>query len=121
MKKRVAVIGAGPSGLAQLRAFQSAAQKGAEIPEVVCFEKQDNWGGLWNYSWRTGLDEFGEFLEQGFCLGRLTGIRVKSHQQGALDHFWFLSDFEHPQEAVALGRAFRYGNFGGIGGQGGRL
>jgi hypothetical protein len=61
------------------------------------------------------LDEFGEFLEQGFCLGRLTGIRVKSHQQGALDHFWFLSDFEHPQEAVALGRAFRYGNFGGIG------
>jgi trimethylamine monooxygenase len=60
MKKRVAVIGAGPSGLAQLRAFQSAAQKGAEIPEVVCFEKQDNWGGLWNYSWRTGVDEYGE-------------------------------------------------------------
>ena len=60
MKKRVAVIGAGPSGLAQLRAFQSAAQAGADIPEVVCFEKQDNWGGLWNYSWRTGLDEYGE-------------------------------------------------------------
>ncbi|WP_138464312.1 NAD(P)-binding domain-containing protein [Poseidonocella sp. HB161398] len=60
MKKRVAVIGAGPSGLAQLRAFQSAAQKGAEIPEIVCFEKQSNWGGLWNYSWRTGVDEHGE-------------------------------------------------------------
>ncbi len=60
MGKRVAVIGAGPSGLAQLRAFQSAAQKGAEIPEVVCFEKQSNWGGLWNYTWRTGLDENGE-------------------------------------------------------------
>ncbi|MEQ8666709.1 MAG: NAD(P)/FAD-dependent oxidoreductase [Rhodospirillales bacterium] len=57
---RVAIVGAGPSGLAQLRAFQSAAQKGAEIPEIVCFEKQDNWGGLWNYTWRTGLDEFGE-------------------------------------------------------------
>ena len=57
---RVAVIGAGPSGLAQLRAFQSAARKGAKIPEVVCFEKQDDWGGLWNYTWRTGLDEFGE-------------------------------------------------------------
>jgi trimethylamine monooxygenase len=57
---RVAVIGAGPSGLAQLRAFQSAAQKGAEIPEVVCFEKQADWGGLWNYTWRTGLDEYGE-------------------------------------------------------------
>ncbi|MBW6418491.1 NAD(P)-binding domain-containing protein [Celeribacter sp. PS-C1] len=60
MTKRVAVIGAGPSGLAQLRAFQSAAQKGAEIPEVVCFEKQSNWGGLWNYTWRTGVDENGE-------------------------------------------------------------
>ncbi|WP_108258286.1 NAD(P)-binding domain-containing protein [Mangrovicoccus ximenensis] len=60
MKKRVAVIGAGPSGLAQLRAFQSAAQKGAEIPEIVCFEKQSNWGGLWNYTWRTGTDEHGE-------------------------------------------------------------
>ncbi len=60
MTKRVAVIGAGPSGLAQLRAFQSAASKGAEIPEVVCFEKQDDWGGLWNYTWRTGVDEFGE-------------------------------------------------------------
>ncbi len=60
MRKRVAVIGAGPSGLAQLRAFQSAQEKGAEIPEIVCFEKQDDWGGLWNYTWRTGLDEYGE-------------------------------------------------------------
>lgn len=57
---RVAVIGAGPSGLAQLRAFQSAAQKGEAIPEIVCFEKQSDWGGLWNYTWRTGLDEHGE-------------------------------------------------------------
>jgi trimethylamine monooxygenase len=60
MTKRVAIIGAGPSGLAQMRAFQSAAAKGAEIPEIVCFEKQSNWGGLWNYTWRTGLDQYGE-------------------------------------------------------------
>ncbi len=60
MSKRVAVIGAGPSGLAQLRAFQSAKEKGADIPDIVCFEKQDNWGGLWNYTWRTGLDQYGE-------------------------------------------------------------
>ena len=60
MSKRVAIIGAGPSGLAQLRAFQSAKQNGEEIPEVVCYEKQDNWGGLWNYTWRTGLDQYGE-------------------------------------------------------------
>ncbi len=60
MTKRVAIIGAGPSGLAQLRAFQSAKEKGAEIPEIVCFEKQANWGGLWNYTWRTGVDQYGE-------------------------------------------------------------
>ncbi|PMR72982.1 NAD(P)-binding domain-containing protein [Billgrantia endophytica] len=60
MTKRVAIIGAGPSGLAQLRAFQSARAKGAEIPELVCYEKQADWGGLWNYTWRTGLDENGE-------------------------------------------------------------
>jgi len=60
MSKRVAIIGAGPSGLAQLRAFQSDQAKGADIPEVVCFEKQSDWGGLWRYDWRTGLDAKGE-------------------------------------------------------------
>jgi trimethylamine monooxygenase len=60
MTKRVAIIGAGPSGLAQLRAFQSAQANGEAIPEIVCFEKQSDWGGLWNYTWRTGLDEHGE-------------------------------------------------------------
>lgn len=60
MKKRVAIIGAGPCGLAQLRAFQSAGEAGADIPELVCFEKQADWGGMWNYTWRTGLDEHGE-------------------------------------------------------------
>lgn len=60
MVSRVAVIGAGPSGLAQLHAFERAREEGAEIPELVCFEKQRDWGGLWNYTWRTGLDDFGD-------------------------------------------------------------
>ena len=60
MTKRIAVLGAGPSGLAQLRAFQSAKENGEEIPEIVCYEKQSDWGGLWNYTWRTGLDQYGE-------------------------------------------------------------
>ena len=60
MSTRVAVIGAGPSGLAQLRAFKSAQDKGADIPEIVCYERQDDWGGIWNYTWRTGTDEYGE-------------------------------------------------------------
>ncbi|BAU44594.1 NAD(P)/FAD-dependent oxidoreductase [Leptolyngbya sp. O-77] len=60
MTPRVAIIGAGPCGLSQLQAFEQARLKGADIPEIVCFEKQSNWGGLWNYTWRTGLDEYGE-------------------------------------------------------------
>ena len=57
---KVAIIGSGPNGLSILRAFQQAEKKGNNIPEVVCFEKQDDWGGLWNYSWRTGSDQFGD-------------------------------------------------------------
>lgn len=59
-KQRVAIIGSGPSGMAQLLAFQSAALKSTDIPDIVCFEKQSDWGGLWQYTWRTGLDEHAE-------------------------------------------------------------
>ena len=58
---RVAVIGAGPCGLAQLHSFAGDSGAGSpSAPEVVCYEKQSDWGGLWNYDWRTGLDEHGE-------------------------------------------------------------
>jgi trimethylamine monooxygenase len=62
---RVAVIGAGPSGLAALRAFRSAVNKSQNDDsfdklQIVCFEKQGDWGGIWNYTDMTGLDEYGE-------------------------------------------------------------
>lgn len=60
MTFRVAILGAGPSGLAQLRAFEAARCDDAESPEIVCYEKQSDWGGMWNYTWRTGLDLHGE-------------------------------------------------------------
>ena len=63
-KARVAICGAGPSGLSQLHAFESVRQSGVDIPEVVCFEKQNDLGGHWNYTWRTGLDEYGESVHQ---------------------------------------------------------
>lgn len=59
--KKIAILGAGPSGLAQLRAFEAARKAGAtDLPEIVCFEKQNDIGGMWNYTWRTGLDKNGE-------------------------------------------------------------
>ena len=58
-KQKVCIIGAGPSGISSLVSFYKEREKGNVIPEIDCFEKQDNWGGLWNYTWRTGLDENG--------------------------------------------------------------
>ena len=58
--KKVCIIGAGPSGTAALRAFATSAKKGEDIPQITCLEKQNDLGGLWNYSWRTGLAAKGE-------------------------------------------------------------
>jgi len=55
---RVAIIGAGPSGLSLLNALKKLDHE----MEVVCYEKQDRAGGLWNYTWRTGTDKHGEPL-----------------------------------------------------------
>jgi len=55
---KVAIIGAGPCGLSALRSFEQAEKNGEKIPEIVCFDKQEDWGGLWNYSWRTGSDQY---------------------------------------------------------------
>ena len=52
--KRVCVIGAGPSGMSAVYQFKQLEMKGQEIPEIVCFDKQSDWGGLWKYSWQTG-------------------------------------------------------------------
>jgi len=52
--KRVCVIGAGPSGMSVLYHFNKLRKQDKDIPEVVCFEKQSNWGGLWKYSEETG-------------------------------------------------------------------
>merc|ERR1712086_483469 len=64
-QQRVCVIGGGPSGTAVLRSFKSAADNGAEIPEIVCFEKQSAIGGQWNYNHRVGLDEHNEPVHSG--------------------------------------------------------
>ena len=59
---KIAIIGSGPCGLAKLRSFQQAQIKGSKIPKIICFEKQLDWGGLWNYSWRTGTEQYGDSI-----------------------------------------------------------
>jgi len=60
MVGKVCIIGAGPCGMNLLWYFAKKKREGEQVPEIVCFEKQGDVGGLWNYTWRTGLDEFGE-------------------------------------------------------------
>jgi len=93
MTKRVCIIGAGPSGLAQLRAFQSAADQGTKMPEVVCLEKQSDWGGLWNYTWRTGVDEAGDP-----CHGSMYRYLWSNGPKEALEFadYTFEEHFDHP-------------------------
>jgi trimethylamine monooxygenase len=57
-KLRIAIIGAGPSGLSQLFAFKQAEQE--QKVELICFERQSDWGGLWLYTSQTGVDNHGE-------------------------------------------------------------
>jgi len=56
----VCVIGAGPCGMEVMMHFEKMRKKGQVIPQVVCYEKARDVGGMWNYNWRTGVDEFGE-------------------------------------------------------------
>ena len=58
--KKVCLIGAGPSGMSVLCWLGKLKREGREVPDIVCYEKQGDWGGLWNYSWRTGTDQYGE-------------------------------------------------------------
>ena len=56
--RRICVIGAGPSGLSTLYHFADME----DMPEVVCYEKQKTWMGLWNVTWKTGVCFFFFFV-----------------------------------------------------------
>jgi len=46
-----------------MKAFSEAFQEDKLLGlsfQIVCFEKQSDWGGMWNYTWRTGVDEYGD-------------------------------------------------------------
>ena len=60
--KKVCIIGGGPSGLAVINSFCEFLKKGEKIPEIICYEKQSNWMGQWNFTYKTGVDEYGETI-----------------------------------------------------------
>jgi trimethylamine monooxygenase len=54
--KKVLVIGGGPAGLSTLKALEQLKPQ----VQVDCFEKQNDWSGQWNNTWRVGVDQYGE-------------------------------------------------------------
>ena len=59
-QKRLAIIGCGPSAISTLITLVKAEQQQQQnIPEIVCFEKQESMGGQWIYTWRTDVDKYG--------------------------------------------------------------
>ena len=63
--KRLCIIGAGMSGLSVLIRLRqkgllvedleiNSSSKLSEKIDVVCYDRHRQFGGLWNYNWRTG-------------------------------------------------------------------
>jgi trimethylamine monooxygenase len=55
-KKRICIIGAGPGGMTALYHLKLlVGDLVGDSIDVKCYEKQATWGGMWNYTWRTGI------------------------------------------------------------------
>lgn len=97
--KSVAVIGAGPSGLACLHALKNLKRR------VVCFEKQSTIGGLWNYDHHTGIGPYGEPVH-GSMYQNLWSNGPKECLEFAdysfLKHFGVVKLSSYPPRAVIL-------------------
>ena len=53
LKARICVVGCGPSGTSVL--YHYSRIPAAKRPDIVCYEKQTTWHGLWNVTWKTGM------------------------------------------------------------------
>ena len=82
--ERVCLIGSGPSGMAFLYHLEKLRQEGKAVPEVVCYEKAADWGGLWNYDWRTGMKKDTKILDLNWDKTRGS----PTHNLGKV--FWFI-------------------------------
>ena len=111
MKRRVAIIGAGPCGLSQLHAFVSLdSAEFAEI-ELICFEKQSSWGGQWNDAGTTSNFTYGEYSHSGMYKNLVSNGPKECLEYGDysfVKHFGRTTPSYPPREALAdyvMGRA----------------
>ena len=111
---RVAVIGSGPCGMAALAAFSDAERNGFKVPEIVCFEKQKQISGMWNYTWKVGIDEVGENVHSSMYRHMWSNIPKECLEMANYtfdEHFQKRIPSYLPREVVRdylLGRAKKY-------------
>jgi trimethylamine monooxygenase len=89
-KKRVCVIGTGPGGMSVNVAFKKAKDAGLDDFDVVFYEKQETYGGLWNYTWRTGVDSNGEAIHNTMYQGLYINAPKENYEYPYytfMDHF----------------------------------
>ena len=67
--------------------FSHLAREGRDVPEVTCYEKQGDWGGLWNYSWRTGTDQYGEMVH-GSMYRSVPPLTLLTMTDGLYRYLW---------------------------------
>ena len=93
MTKAVLVIGAGPSGMAQVNALVGAADM-----EVRCFEMNSEIGGLWTWT-----DEVGDCHGSMYRYHQTNGLNefLELEEYSFLEHFGHLIT-SYPPRAVML-------------------
>ena len=88
LKKRVAVVGAGPSGIASVKEFASAGQ------DVTCFEAADSLGGLFARCYdravltsSAAITAFSDFPPDPIDHRHFTKDEYKTYLEKYVDHF----------------------------------
>jgi len=68
------VIGAGPSGCGVLMAFKNLPEEEFKNYKIDAFECQAEFGGMWNYTWKTGVDAKGNAVHGSMYQGLWTNV-----------------------------------------------
>jgi hypothetical protein len=68
---------------APLHVFKAARDASADLPGIVCYEKQSDWGGLWNDTWRTSLDAYSavHWVDHNEAIGKTAHFRDGSSKK----------------------------------------
>ncbi|PRD27213.1 UNVERIFIED_CONTAM: Dimethylaniline monooxygenase [N-oxide-forming] 5 [Trichonephila clavipes] len=121
MKKIVAVVGAGSSGLAAIKSCKE------EEMDVICFEKSDRIGGLWNY--KEGSDfpsvmkstvinthkemtAFSDFPPPSHFQNYMHNSQIKQYLYMYAENFDLLSHIRYKHEVVNVSKADNYNETG---------